>query len=141
MHYLTGLTNKAGWEAGASRTLPLPLGALWDLLVSPAGLALWLGPIAQLPYERGMTYQTASGVTGEIRSVHTRDRLRLTWRPAGRAEPAILQLTVRPAATGTTLRLHAERLFDADERAAIISHFRDVLDDVAAEAASRGPGT
>lgn len=137
---LTGLTKDAGWQAGASRTLPVALDALWDLLVSPAGLALWLGPLAQLPRERGKTYQTADGVTGELRSIHAHDRLRLTWRPPGRPEPAVLQLSVRPAKNGTTLRLHAERLSDDEERAAVISRFHSVLDNVAAEAAGSGPG-
>ena len=109
--------------------------------MSPEGLALWLGPLAQLPRERGVTYRTADGVTGEVRSVHSQDRLRLTWRPPGRPEPAVLQLTVRPARKGTTLRLHAERLFDADERTAVMSRFHGVLDDVAAKTACGGPAT
>lgn len=137
---LTGLTKDAGWQAGASRTLPVALDALWDLLVSPAGLALWLGPLAQLPPGCGKTYQTADGVPGDVRSMHARDRLRLTWRPPGRPEPAVLQLSVRPAKNGTTLLLQAERLSDGEERAAVISRFHRVLDDIAAEAASRGPG-
>lgn len=133
-----GLTRGAGWQAGASRTLPMALDALWELLLSAEGLALWLGPLPQLPDERGSTYRTADGVSGEVRSMHARDRLRLTWRPNGRPEPAVLQLTVRPARTGTTLRLHAERLFDADERAAVIAHMHRVLDEVAAMTARDG---
>ena len=138
---LTGLTKDAGWQAGASRTLPLTLDALWDLIMSPEGLALWLGPLAELPGECGMTYRTADGVTGEVRSVHRRDRLRLTWRPSGRPEDAVLQLTVRPASKGTTLQLHAERLFDADERAAVIALVHGVLNAVAAAAVCDRPAT
>ena len=39
----TGLTKDAGWQVGVSRTLPIDVGAAWDYLLSPAGLAHWLG--------------------------------------------------------------------------------------------------
>ena len=38
-----GLTRDAGWEVGASRTLDASVKKMWDLLLSPTGLGLWVG--------------------------------------------------------------------------------------------------
>lgn len=114
-----GQTKDAGWQIGVRRTHPHELEHVWATLLSPAGLAVWLGPGAQLGDEAGDAYATDDGISGELRSLRPGDRMRLTWRPAARAEATILQLTVRPAASGTTLGIHQERLADADEREAM----------------------
>jgi uncharacterized protein YndB with AHSA1/START domain len=123
-----GLTRDAGWELGVSRTLPLDADAAWALLLSPAGLAAWLGDdLAALPDAVGATYATAGGTTGELRSLHPGDRVRVTWRPPGRDAPATLQAVVRPAARGASIRLHAERLAGPDEREALRDRWRAAL--------------
>ena len=114
-----GETRDAGWQIGVRRTHPHELEHVWATLLSPAGLAVWLGPGAQLGDEPGDAYATDDGISGELRSLRSGDRMRLTWRPAARDEPTIVQLTVRPAASGTTLGIHQERLADADEREAM----------------------
>lgn len=127
-----GLTRDAGWQIGVSRTLALDVDAAWALLLSPTGLAAWLGDeLDALPAERGGRYATARGTTGELRSRHDRDRVRVTWQPPGREAPATLQATVRPAARGTSVRLHAERLRDAGEREALRARWREALERLA----------
>ncbi len=123
-----GLTRDAGWQVGVARTLPLDPEAAWALLLSPAGLAAWLGDdLPALPAEPGAAYRTAGGTSGEVRSHHPGDRVRVTWRPPGREAPATLQATVRPAARGASIRLHAERLAGPDERAALRARWRAAL--------------
>ena len=97
----TGLTKDAGWQVGVSRTLPIEVAAAWDYLLSPAGLAHWLGDGVPTPLEKGITYKTTDGTTGQIRSLHPRDRVRLTWRPPGRRQDAIAR---PPAAPCDSLR-------------------------------------
>lgn len=136
----TGLTRDAGWEIGVSRTLPHPPQAVWDLLTSPEGAALWLGPGAAPATRVGDPVTAADGSTGELRSRHEGSRLRLTWQPAGRTgRPTTVQLTVTPAARGTVLRFHQEHLADGGERERRRAHWRAVMDAVAAELAPAGP--
>jgi len=127
----TGLTKDAGWQIGVTRTLPTDLDIAWDYLLSPAGLSLWLGDGVPGPLEKGLTYETTDGTIGEIRSVRPGDRVRLTWRPPGRQQHAIVQLALRPSATGCSVRFHSERLDSENERKAMRSHWRKILDQLA----------
>jgi uncharacterized protein YndB with AHSA1/START domain len=123
-----GLTQGVGWEVGASRTFPLSVEAAWDLMVSPAGLAIWLGEGVRLPLAKGESYETEDRTVGEIRSVRPRDRVRLTWRPADRDQEATLQFALRETPTGCTIGFHAEHLVSAEDREAMRARLRGVLD-------------
>jgi len=125
----TGRTKDAGWEIGVSKTLPIRIDRLWELLTSPEGLALWLGTIDRLPTSVGDAYETAEGTVGEIRSYHERYRVRLTWRPKDWDHDTTLQLTVTQAsdAAGTRIGIHQERLADGDEREQQRTHWQNVV--------------
>ncbi|MGW4895172.1 SRPBCC family protein [Kitasatospora sp. NPDC004240] len=133
-----GLTRDAGFEIGVSRTLPHPPEAVWELLTSARGTALWLGPGARLATEPGGPVTADDGSTGELRSLHPGARIRLTWRPPGRTGPTTVQLTVTPNGGRTVLRFHQERLADPEERSRQREHWRAVMDAVAAELAPAG---
>ena len=124
----TGLTRDAGWQIGVSRTLPVDLATAWEHLLSPGGLALWLGEVVTGPLTRGAEYATADGTRGEVRSLRDHDRVRLTWQPPGREAPATLQVALTEAPRGCTVRFHTERLTSADERARLRAHWSAVLD-------------
>jgi uncharacterized protein YndB with AHSA1/START domain len=126
-----GLTRDAGWQAGASRTFPVDKATAWSVLISAAGLEAWLGGLEELPTGRGEPYRTADGICGEVRSWRPEDRLRLRWQPPGRAESAVLQVALSRSASGTVVRLHADQLADADERAQVIERFHASLDRLA----------
>ena len=128
----TGLTKDAGWEVGVSRTLPVELDVAWDFLISPAGLGLWLGEVTS-PLAKGAEYTTRDGTTGEVRSMRPRDRVRLTWKPEGREQPATVQVAVTPARHGTTVRFHTERLVSKDERGRLRQRWRQALDRIEAQ--------
>ncbi|MGK5548783.1 SRPBCC family protein [Streptomyces sp. URMC 127] len=123
----TGLTQDAGWQIGVSRTLPHPVPVVWDLVSSPAGLALWLGPGATLTPERGAPYRTDTGVTGEVRSYHQGRKIRVTHGTT------TLQIALAPSVDGsrTTLRFHQEHLANADARERQRAHWQGVLDRIA----------
>lgn len=126
----TGLTQDAGWEIGVSKTLPLPVSAVWDFIASPEGVALWLGRGAQLPTEKGESYETGHGIAGELRSYRPGDRVRLTYGTT------TLQVAVSaagsPSSSGekTVLRFHQEHLANAEERERQRAHWKAVMADV-----------
>jgi uncharacterized protein YndB with AHSA1/START domain len=125
----TGRTKDAGWEIGVSKTLPIRIDRLWELLTGADGLRLWLGTIDRLPTSVGDAYETAEGTVGEIRSYHERYRVRLTWRPKDWDHDTTLQLTVTQAsdAADTRIGIHQERLADGDEREQQRTHWQNVV--------------
>lgn len=121
----TGLTEDAGWQAGVRRTFPVAQQQAWALLTSAEGQGLWLG--GTLPaLEPGTAYALPDGTRGEVRAASDR-HLRLTWEAPGWAGESTLQLRARPAATGTTISFHHERLAGADERERALAHWTAVL--------------
>ncbi|MDY7100597.1 MAG: SRPBCC domain-containing protein [Actinomycetota bacterium] len=132
-----GLTRDAGWQIGVSRTVAADLGAVWDLLVSAEGLALWLGEGVDVPLVTGQQYETAAGTVGEVRSLRPYDRVRITWQPADRPQPATVQIAVRQAANGCSVRFHTERLDSSDEREVMRVHWKRVAAELADIVAGR----
>jgi uncharacterized protein YndB with AHSA1/START domain len=129
----TGLTRDAGWEIGVSRTLPHSPTAVWEFISGPEGLALWLGPGADLAPERGAPYETAAGVAGEVRGYRPGDRIRVTHGDT------TVQVAVTPAPEGrAVLRFHQERMASAQERERRRAHWQRVMDEVAAALEERG---
>jgi uncharacterized protein YndB with AHSA1/START domain len=129
-----GLTRDAGFEIGVSRTVDAPPGRVWEVLVSEAGVATWLGPGVRLPADptaaKGTPYRTADGTRGEIRSFHPAGRLRLTWQPPDWDHESTVQVTVTSRGGRSVIRFHQERLAGPDERARQREHWRAVMDAV-----------
>lgn len=103
----TGQTADGTWEIGVRRTAPLEPHAAWQ----------WL---------RGLL--DADAAVGNIRSETPGEVVRASYQPAGWTTSSILQLRVIPAASGTTLAVHHERLPDGGAREAMRQHWTNVLD-------------
>jgi uncharacterized protein YndB with AHSA1/START domain len=123
-----GHTQDAGWEIGVSRTVPFPRKHVWDVVTSPAGLAIWLGEGAKLEPDKGTPYETNDGTTGEVRGYRELDRVRVTHRLTGTDEETTVQVTVSDAATGkTVLRFHQERMASREQRERQRGHWEGVM--------------
>lgn len=127
-----GRTEGAGWEIGVSRTVACPAAAVWELLTSEVGTALWLGVGVRWPAEVGTSYALDDGTVGELRSFRPLDRIRLTWRPPGWDHESTVQVTVVAKGDRTRIGLHQERLADADERERQRAHWSAVMDRIEA---------
>jgi len=121
----TGLTKDAGWQVGVRTTVPADASTVWDYLLG-AGLPLWLGETT-LPSQTNAVYETDDGVRGRLISRTEGTRLRLSWRPDDWPHDTTLQLSLRSAATGTTIAVHHERLADRDERRMMLGHWKTVV--------------
>ncbi|WP_405058014.1 SRPBCC domain-containing protein [Kribbella sp. NBC_01505] len=121
----TGQTKDAGWNIGVSKTLEYDVSDVWTFLLSPAGVALWLGGGATLA--DGAPYETDDGTVGEVRSLHDNNRVRLTWQPADWAHESTVQVAVSASGNKTVLRFHQERLANADERERQRVHWEQVM--------------
>lgn len=126
----TGLTKDVGWQIGVSMTVDHPVEAVWDLLTSPEGIAIWLGDGVAFEGMVGESYETAHGVRGELRSYRPRDRIRLTWRPATWDHDTTAQVAVQAKGARTLVRFHQERLADNQERERQRAHWKRVAAEV-----------
>ena len=121
----TGLTKDAGWQVGVRTTVPVDAATVWQYLLG-AGLPLWLGETT-IPSQANAVYETDDGVRGRLISRTEGTRLRLSWRPDDWPHDTTLQLSLRAAATGTTIAVHHERLADRDERRMMLGHWKTVI--------------
>jgi uncharacterized protein YndB with AHSA1/START domain len=96
-------------------TLNSSVGAVWQILVSPAGTAAWLGEGAVLG-EKGQSFHCADGSAGVVRSFHPLEQLRLSWQPDLEHELSLVEMDLTPDSFGTRLRLWHEGLPEADRR-------------------------
>ena len=126
---VTGETADAGFNIGVQRTLSIVRQKLWDYLISPEGRALWLGGESNdFKLEKGAQFSTENGTRGELRTVSEPERLRLIYHPTDWEEPSTLQLTLNEKDGKTALRFHHERLSGPEARAAMKTHWGEVLD-------------
>jgi len=130
-----GKTKDSGWQIGVSTTLDHPIDEVWELLASPRGLAIWLGEGVRLEGRPGEVYTTADGTTGDVRSFHPRNRIRITWQPADWDHDSTVQVAVSANGERTRMTLHQERMADATERERQRAHWKRVAGRLADELA------
>jgi uncharacterized protein YndB with AHSA1/START domain len=109
-----GLTASVGYNIGVRRTLPISVDLAWELLTSPEGVKLWLGSVTALAWQKGETYASSEGTTGEMRVVKPKEQLRLTWKRKGWDAPSTLQIRIIPGSgpSKTTISFHQENLLN-----------------------------
>jgi uncharacterized protein YndB with AHSA1/START domain len=131
-----GETADAGFQLGVQRSVGSPAARVWKLIVDEP--QLWLGEGAAIEFRVGERYRVPAGkgslaASGEIRVAKPGARLRMTWQPRGWPAPATLQLALTETGTGkTAIRLHMEKLPDAEAREAMRVHWRTAVDRIAA---------
>ena len=125
--HVLGGTEKAEFQIGVQKTLPLAAEDAWRLITQPEGLALWLGTVPCLRWEKGTAYATAEGTHGEIRSFTPGKLVRLTWQPPDFAAPSALQVSLESSGKKTAVRFHQEKLANAETREQMRAHWREAL--------------
>lgn len=123
-----GETSDVGFEVGVRRTFETTPKRVWDILTRTAGANVWLGALKHPTWQKGETYETADGTTGEIRTVRPGQHIRLTWRPMGWENATTLQVSVLPVSRYATLAFHQENLPSSKERERMKKHWGKVLD-------------
>jgi uncharacterized protein YndB with AHSA1/START domain len=124
-----GRAKDGTYQVGVRRTFATAPQDTWDALTSPEGLAIWLG--GEVSLVKGEAYQTAEAA-GEVRVVAPGSHVRLTWQPDGWAAASTIQVRVLPAAGGTTVSFHQERMPGAAERESMHRRWSAALDRLAA---------
>jgi uncharacterized protein YndB with AHSA1/START domain len=123
-----GESASVGYEIGVRRTFEVAPRRAWDVLMRTRGLKIWLGDVRGWKLEKGQAYETADGITGEVRSVRPGEKVRLAWRPMGWEHESIVQVTVIPVARKATIAFHQEHLPSEKERERMRKHWSAALD-------------
>jgi uncharacterized protein YndB with AHSA1/START domain len=135
-HNEVGKTADVAYQVGVSRTLPFSEEAIWGLLLSPEGMATWLGGPVEM--EEGARYTLADGASGEVRVYQPWSHFRITWQPPRWARASLIQVRVIPAKSGTTLSFHQEHLKDGAARTEMKAHWERVIGELAAKLKGEG---
>jgi uncharacterized protein YndB with AHSA1/START domain len=125
-----GKTKDPGWEVDVRRTVAASVEQVWDFLLEE-GLPLWLGKTT-LVLEKDAEYETDDDIRGRILGYTPGFRIRLIWQPGEWDHDSTLQVTVRAAATGTSIAFHHERLSGREERKIMLGHWKEVVEELAA---------
>lgn len=123
-------TASQGWETGIRRTFDITPDQAWELLFTPPILGAWLDDKANIPFQKGDTYTTISGITIRVSSVTTGKVIRMKWQQAPNTDASTLQIRVIPAKGKTTIAFHHEWLKDATEKAGMNTFWKNVLDKI-----------
>jgi hypothetical protein len=89
---IEGRDLKGNYSTASSRTLKMDQKALWKFVTSKPGAALWLKPLSPVTFVGGATFETEDGFFGEIRTLKSPGRLRLSWHRDAEEKPTILQV-------------------------------------------------
>ncbi len=135
---VVGQTSGADFQIGVQRTLAVRLPEAWGLLAERPGRDAWLGECDGIDWRKGEKYTTASGVSGEIRSVVPGQRFRLTWCSPELLQPSTLQVTLVAAGDRTSFRFHQERLCSLEERESMRERWHGALGELEQEARQLG---
>ncbi|MBY0371368.1 hypothetical protein K2X33_11820 [bacterium] len=130
--------RKAGQDARgkymvtATKSLPLGGKAAWKLLLSTAGMELWLRPLSPLKVKPKTGFETVDGFFGEIRTVAVNRRVRMSWQDPLWEKPTIVELLlVAKAAKKSILVFNHTGIHDADTREALRLRWREAVDGLA----------
>jgi uncharacterized protein YndB with AHSA1/START domain len=106
-----------------------PQKKLWDFIFSTPGRLLWLGDTKDFSLKPKSTYTTNDGISGEIRTVKSGERIRLTYQLPSWKQPSTLQITLscpRNSKEKTNLNFHQEKLKDAKTREQMRKQWKEV---------------
>lgn len=124
----TGVTKDAGVQIGVRRTLAAGQARVWDYLLSPEGLRLWVGEGADFEPRVGYSYSSRDGAYGRITVAEPPRKLRMTWQQPEWDNPSRLQWMVLASGAGkTAVGIHQEMLDDVYMREMMRQHWDAVL--------------
>ena len=127
-----GLTKDTGWQVGLRRTIPVPVEMIWDLLISPQGIRIWLGDGEPFELAKGAKYHLDDGTSGEVRVVKPLSHFRITRFPPvpDYLRASTVQIRVLGNKEKTTLVFHEEHLPNKQARLSRKSYYLQVIEQI-----------
>ena len=110
------------------RLVSQPVGHLWEIAISPAGVEAWLGAGAVLG-GKGEHWFAADGTLGVLRSYHAGEQIRVSWHAGEDAPATLVDLHVsRVDDSSTSLEIVHGHLYDGLDRDWLADHWNRALE-------------
>ncbi|MBX3022892.1 MAG: hypothetical protein KF799_14555 [Bdellovibrionales bacterium] len=130
-----GQNLKGEFGVMASRTFPLGVKALWKFVTSDRGIALWLKPMGDFELKPKQQFEVEGGIFGEVRTMKTFERARLTWREEEWARATVLNLMFLPRTESKSILVFQhDRLFSARQREEMRSYWKARIEELLKDA-------
>ena len=91
---VVGQTLAGKYTTTTTKSLHIGKKEAWKFLTSPAGQALWLKPLSPVTLLPGQSFETEDGAFGEIRTMKSGERLRMTWQESDWEKHTTVQFMV-----------------------------------------------
>ena len=128
-----GRDLKGNYSTAASRSMKMDQKALWKFMTSKEIVALWLRPLSPVTFIKGASFETEDGFFGEIRTMTSPERLRLSWHRDTEEKPTVVQVTTvaRPEKKSVLVIQHLD-LKDKRFRDEMCERWKQVLAEISA---------
>jgi len=127
-----GKTKDVGYQFGVRKTFPVPSKKLWDFLLSPKGLKIWLGD-SPTSLELNQEFITSDEVKGMVRVFQPYSHLRMSWQGKDWLNSSTVQLRVIDKDDKATVSFHQEKLHDAQQRDQVKKYWNKIIDNLEAQ--------
>ncbi|WP_413288845.1 SRPBCC family protein [Bdellovibrio sp. HCB337] len=128
---VAGRDAKGEYSVTGTKTFYIDKKALWKLVTSPEGLAIWLAPMSDFKLKTKTFFEREDGVYGEIRTMKAGERIRFSWQEGDWAKTTSVLLFIVGRANGTSILVFQhERLKDGRLREPLRELWRKVLQDL-----------
>lgn len=105
---IDGQNYKGLYAVTVTRSLSHPHLKVWNALMSPEGMQVWLKPLSEVLFIPKNTFEVEGGIFGEVRTMKSPERVRFTWQDTDWEKPTVVQLMVvtRPKDKSLIMIMH-----------------------------------
>lgn len=128
---IEGRNLKGEFSVSISRTFPVDRRTLWQMITSAQGLAVWLRPMSEIEFVAGNFFERDDGIFGQIRTMKSEERVRLTWQDGEMSKKSVLQLyLIKRKGSKSVLALSHNHLVDGRWREPLRALWKQALEDL-----------
>lgn len=130
-----GRTIKGELTLTATKSMNVSAAAAWKLLMSPAGMEIWLQPLSPVELKPKAMFETTDGYYGEVRTMLAGRRARLTWQDPNWEKKTVVQLFIVPRPGGRCIVAFShDHILDTRVRDRMRARWREALEALNAQA-------
>jgi hypothetical protein len=129
---IEGRSAKGEYSVSVTKSLHVSSKKAWKFLESDSGQAIWLKGFSRLSFQKGQTFETEDGFFGEVRTIKSGERLRMTWQDPEWEKASVVQMMAiaRPGEK-CILIFACEKIRDTRVRAMLKERWRQAADEIA----------
>ena len=128
-----GQSLKGDYSLTATKSMPLTVKKLWQLVVSREGTQAWLKPLSPFSLRVGAEYECEGGIFGKVRTLKAPERIRLSWQDTEWPKSTVLSVMLVPRPAGKSIFvLQHNGLASPALRETMRSHWKAAIADLAA---------